>query len=91
VCANELGELFKPDYITSRFKKIIKKNKLKPLNFHGLRHSCATLLLNLDYQMKDIQEYLGHADFSTTAKTYAHVDFSRKNDMSNRIDGVLKF
>lgn len=50
-----------------------------------------TVLLNLGYQMKDIQKYLGHADFSTTAKTYAHVDFSRKNDMSNRIDGVLKF
>lgn len=91
VCVNELGELLKPDYITSRFKKIIKKNNFKPLNFHGLRHSCATLLLSLDYQMKDIQEYLGHADFTTTAKTYAHVDFARKNSMTNGIDGVLNF
>ena len=91
VCVNELGNLFKPDYISDRFGKIIKKYDLKPLNFHGLRHSCATMLLRLDYHMKDIQEYLGHSNYETTAKTYAHVDLERKNIMSNGIGNALNF
>ena len=28
--------------------------------------------------MKQIQEWLGHSDFSTTANIYAHEDFSSK-------------
>ena len=28
--------------------------------------------------MKQIQEWLGHSDFSTTANIYAHLDFSSK-------------
>jgi integrase len=91
VCVDEMGELLKPDYITNRFTKIIKKHNLKPLNFHGLRHSCATLLLSLNYQMKDIQEYLGHSNYELTAKTYAHVDLERKNAMSNELSLVFNF
>lgn len=28
--------------------------------------------------MKQIQEWLGHSDFSTTANTYAHLEYSSK-------------
>ena len=28
--------------------------------------------------MKQIQEWLGHSDFSTTANIYAHLDYSSK-------------
>lgn len=28
--------------------------------------------------MKQIQEWLGHSDYSTTANYYAHLDFSSK-------------
>ena len=29
-------------------------------------------------QLKEIQEWLGHSDFSTTANIYAHLDYSSK-------------
>ena len=45
--------------------------------FH-LRHSCASLLLTNGVSMKQIQEWLGHSDFSTTANVYAHLDFNSK-------------
>ena len=46
---------------------------VKRIRFHDLRHSCATLLLNNGASLKEIQVWLGHADFQTTADIYAHV------------------
>ena len=46
--------------------------------FHDLRHTCASLLLKNGVPMKQIQEWLGHSDFSTTANIYAHLDYNSK-------------
>ena len=40
--------------------------------------SCASLLLANGVPMKQIQEWLGHSDFNTTANIYAHLDYSSK-------------
>ena len=48
------------------------------MRFHDLRHSCASLLLANGVPMKQIQEWLGHSDFSTTANIYAHLDYTSK-------------
>lgn len=42
------------------------------------RHSCASLLLANGVPMKQIQEWLGHSDFSTTASIYAHLEVNSK-------------
>ena len=48
------------------------------MRFHDLRHSCASLLLANGVPLKQIQEWLGHSDFSTTANIYAHLDYRSK-------------
>ena len=67
-----------PNYISSAFPKLLEKNGLRKIRFHDLRHSCASLLLANNVPMKQIQEWLGHSDFSTTANIYAHLDYSSK-------------
>lgn len=84
---HENGNLITPTYITHTFSKVIKKNELPPITFHGLRHSCASLLLNLGYQMKEIQEWLGHANYDTTARIYVHVN---QNSKKNMVDTLSK-
>ncbi|WP_330619220.1 tyrosine-type recombinase/integrase [Vallitalea guaymasensis] len=42
-------------------------------NFHSLRHTHATMLLEAGANIKDIQDRLGHAKLSTTMDTYSHV------------------
>ena len=43
--------------------------------------------------MKQIQEWLGHSDFSTTANVYAHLDYNSKlssaDAMVNGLQGAL--
>lgn len=78
VYVDELGERIKPDYITQTFNRVLKKNGLRKIRFHDLRHSCASLLLANGVSMKQIQEWLGHSDFGTTANIYAHLSFDSK-------------
>lgn len=40
--------------------------------------ACASFLLANGVPMKQVQEWLGHSDFSTTANIYAHLDYASK-------------
>lgn len=78
VFVNELGERMTPNYLTSYFPEYLQKHGLKKIRFHDLRHSCASLLLANGVPLKQIQDWLGHSDFSTTANIYAHLDYTSK-------------
>ena len=90
ICVNEMGTLIKPDYVTETFPKILKRNGLRRIRFHDLRHSCASLLLSNGVSMKQIQEWLGHSDFSTTANVYAHLEFNSKLSSAEAMAQGLK-
>ena len=85
VCVNPLGDRMKCDFLTESFPKFLKKHRMPPIRFHDLRHSCASLLLANRVPMKQIQEWLGHSDFSTTANIYAHLDYHSKIDSAEAI------
>lgn len=74
VCVNTVGTIINPDYVTATFKKELKTNDLRPIRFHDLRHSCASILCGLGYSMKDIQTWLGHSNYNFTADTYVHTE-----------------
>ncbi len=44
VYVNQLGQLVKPEYLTTHFPIFLEKHGLRRIRFHDLRHSCATLL-----------------------------------------------
>ena len=83
VCVNEIGDLINPHCVTRDFPKLLEKHNLKHIRFHDLRHSCASLLLDNGVAMKQIQEWLGHSDFSTTANIYAHLEYKSKVNSAN--------
>lgn len=89
VCVDKLGYPIKPDYVTHRFAKILKKHELRRIKFHDLRHSTASYLLAKGYSMKEIQEFLGHSNFNFTADTYTHVDNSAKQAMISTISADI--
>lgn len=89
IYVNHVGELIKPGYITQHFPLILKKNNLKHIRFHDLRHSCASLLYANGVNIKDIQEWLGHSDISTTLNIYTHLNYKNKVASANAIASIL--
>ena len=89
IYVNELGELIRPNFITQNFAIILANNKLKRIRFHDLRHSCASLLYAHGVSLKEIQEWLGHSDISTTSNIYTHLDYSTKVSSANAILNVF--
>ena len=91
VCINEMGDLIKPHYVTEQFPKLLDANGLRRIRFHDLRHSCASRMLANGVPMKQIQDWLGHSDFSTTANIYAHLDYSTKLSSADAMLSGLGF
>ena len=83
------GTPFSPDYVTHHFAKVLKKHNLPHIRFHELRHSCASLLLNQGFGLKDVQEWMGHSDIQTTANIYGHLDTARKQALADRLSHCL--
>ena len=73
ICVDNCGNLIRPDYVTETFLKLLKKKNLKQIRFHDLRHTCASILLKNGANMKEIQAWLGHSNYNTTANLYAHL------------------
>lgn len=83
------GKLFSSDYVYHHLENFIQKHGLPYLTFHGLRHSCASVLVNQGMTPKDIQEWLGHSDVRTTMNIYGHIDATRKKVVGETIAGMV--
>ncbi len=91
ICVDEMGKRIKPAFLTSSFSRLLEDNGLRKIRFHDLRHSCASLLLANGVSMKQIQEWMGHSDFSTTANIYAHLDVNSKLTSAQAMVAGLKW
>ena len=91
ICVNEIGKIFRPEYITDHFSLLLKKQNLRHIRFHDLRHFCASLLLSKNVPMKAIQEWLGHSTYSTTANLYTHLESNTKNVSANILSEAISF
>ena len=90
ICLDQTGKLMRPNYVTDHFSWVLEKAGLKKIRFHDLRHSCASLLLANGISMKQIQIWLGHSTFSTTADIYSHLDFHAQIQSVLVMDGMFE-
>lgn len=90
VCVDEMGKLFRPNFVSDHFGWLLKKYGLKKITFKELRHSCASMLVAEGIPMKSIQEWLGHSNFSTTADIYSHIDYHAKQQSAAAIGNALQ-
>ena len=60
------------------------------LRMHDLRHTCASLLIQLGAHPKVIQEWLGHQSITVTIDVYGHLFPSLNEAMALRLDDVLR-
>ena len=74
VFATRTGTIINPSNLRNRsLKPLLNAAGLRPVRFHDLRHTCATLLLSQNVNPKIVSEMLGHASVSITLDVYSHL------------------
>lgn len=71
VCTKEDGEIITPNSFKYA-SKVINYGLGITFNYHSLRHTHATTLIENGAEIKDVQIRLGHANIETTYNTYVH-------------------
>jgi integrase len=89
--AYEDGSFRDPQGIYKVYHKFIQEQvDLPHYNLHQLRHTYASIMVNLGVNPKIIQENLGHADLTTTLNVYTHTYSKTKHMEAKRLDEALK-
>ena len=89
LCTKEDGELVTPSVVKWNTRRISNALSLS-FNFHSLRHTHATLLLENGAKMKEISERLGHSRISITMDTYSHVTDKMRNETVDIMENLRK-
>lgn len=66
------GSPMHPDTLPRWFDKFLKRRELPHITLHGLRHTCASLMIASRVDIRTVSKRLGHAQVSTTGNIYAH-------------------
>ena len=92
VFPNSLGKIQNERNLTQRyFKAALKEAGLsKEFRLYDLRHTCATLLLLANENVKVVAERLGHASVRLTLDTYQHVLPSMQEQATQKLANLLE-
>jgi len=89
VFRSRVGTPTSPHNVIRHFRDTQAALDLPPLNFHEIRHTHATMLLQSGEHIKVVSERLGHASVSTTMDLYSHVLPCMQQSTAVKLQGML--
>jgi integrase len=89
-CDTEGGWLRKSNFTRYVWKPLLEKAGLPRRRFHDLRHTSASLLLELGIHPKVVQERLGHSQIAITLDTYSHVIPTLQREAAEKLGGLFR-
>lgn len=91
VFTNKFGGPVNTHNISARnFKNSLKSAGLPTdIKFHNLRHSFATMLIEMGETSEVVSELLNHADPYFTKRTYTHTEPTLRRPAVNKLDNVI--
>ncbi|MCY9350689.1 site-specific integrase [Bacillus licheniformis] len=84
------GEPVNPNTIHKQFLYDIKLAGVKRIRFHDLRHTHATIMLEIGENSKVVSERLGHANTSITLDKYSHVTQNLQKSSAENYSKALR-
>jgi integrase len=85
----EDGRAVHADSITRRFNRLVDKAGVRRIRLHDVRHSYATLLLDIGVQPKIVSDRMGHANMSVTFQIYGHRSTGRDREAADLVGGLI--
>ncbi|MDD3569637.1 MAG: site-specific integrase [Lachnospiraceae bacterium] len=73
-------------YLTHEMIRGCKHAGVKKIRVHDLRHSHASMLIELGYSPLLISERLGHENIETTLRTYSHLYPNKQKDLAEQLE-----
>jgi len=89
VCTKENGQVITMNTL-KYLSRVVNYELCINFNFHSLRHTHATMLLESGANPKDVQKRLGHNRISTTLDTYTHVTETMEKSTIDLFEKFLK-
>jgi integrase len=90
VFTNTLGRPLHPrNFLLRDFYPLLERAGLSRMRFHDLRHSAATLLLELGIHPKVVSEILGHSQIGITLDLYSHVTATMQQQAVTALDDLF--
>ena len=83
------GSPMNPSTISKWFVKFVAKIGLPVINFHGLRHTNATLLISQNIDIAVVAARLGHSQITTTLNFYVHPITSHNKVAGSALENLL--
>lgn len=83
------GTLYRPDYVTRGFQRVLKAHNIPMMRFHDLRHSTASILYDKGWDLKDSQSWLRHSSVEMTGDIYTHITEARKAKMAAQLNSTF--
>ena len=83
------GRPMHPSTISKWFEKFVAQIGLPVINFHGLRHTNATLLIAQNIDVSVVAARLGHAQITTTLNFYVHPIISHNKTAGFALENLL--
>ena len=72
------------------FARFLKKNNLKNVKFHEIRHTFAVRAIEIpDFDIKSLSEILGHKNVSFTLNVYGSANLKQKTACMNLLNDIL--
>jgi integrase len=83
------GRPIDPRHLNSHFEKVLKQTGLPSIRLHDLRHTFATLMLELGESPKTVQAMLGHSSVAITLDIYSHVSLELEKRAASRLNAAI--
>ena len=77
-------------YLEHEMQRGIKESGVKRIRVHDLRHSHASMLIELRFSPLEIANRLGHEKVETTLNTYAHLYPNKQIKLAERLDSEYR-
>lgn len=77
-------------YLEHEMQRDIRESGVKRIRLHDLRHSHASMLVEMGFSPLEIANRLGHEKIETTLNTYSHLYPDKQEKLADRFDTEYK-